>query len=287
MFRFSWKIANVFGVPIRLHLSVFLVFLLIHMTEKSFLKFVLLSAGYLLSVAAHELGHVIAMSMKGQRIKELTLTFIGGSSQTSAKSTSPKDELKTALAGPVTSVMVCLFFLLMTMTAQTYKWPKVIEQTCVALTSINLMILVLFNLLPALPLDGGRILKVTLARYMGKFKATTLAVRFGKMLAFFFIMTGFVSCMDWLPMDNIYTLSLMLAGIFIYSGASGELRAAILEETMRKEGSWAYQYEGDNTSYTTNPSDSVIISPPPYEKGPAKETKILPDKQDHFRYFFI
>src|SRR6202142_1334837 len=168
----SLRVGALFGFPIRVHLSFLLLLgmVVLFMGGLPGLAVVLMVAG---SVLVHELGHALLARHLNVPVKEIGLHFFGGAAQMVGLPRRPADEIAIAAAGPAVSFMLAgLGHELAAMTGlrmfALFGW-------------INLA-LGSFNLLPAFPSDGGRILRAWLARRRGFVLATELAVRVGRIV---------------------------------------------------------------------------------------------------------
>lgn len=167
-------------------------------------------------VTLHELGHAMAARRYGISTKDITLYPIGGVARLEKMPEKPTQELAVALAGPAVNFIIALLM-----------WPIIMQADFSADESGTVMIigahnflpmlgmlnitLAVFNLIPAFPMDGGRVLRALLAMKPGRLKATQIAADIGKLLAFGFVLVGFYS--------NPF---LIFIGIFIILGASAE-----------------------------------------------------------------
>lgn len=169
---------------------------------------VLLAIGLFASVLLHEGAHVVLARRYGGQVKGITLMMLGGVSQITRMPPRPRNEALMALAGPATSlvlggVLVGLY--------RALSGPPDLVMGLFYLGSLN-VILGVFNLLPAFPMDGGRILRAILASRMGPVRATQIAASVGRVLAVAFGIFGLLS-------GNFL---LVLIAIFIYAGAGAE-----------------------------------------------------------------
>lgn len=225
----SIQIGKIMGIPIRLHITFLLilpVFAWIFATsEKQFggfndvqpelLRYSLgMAASVLLftCVLLHELGHSYVAKKHGSEINNITLFLFGGVSSMEDIPRDPKTELKMAVAGPAVSLIIG--FALISI-HEIFK-PELLFQDLPYMRLVWLIgyvniVLGIFNLLPAFPMDGGRVLRAWLAGRMSYIKATQAAAGIGKMFAIFMGVFGF-----------FYSIWLTLIAFFIYIGASEE-----------------------------------------------------------------
>ena len=180
MFR-SFRLGSMLGFPVRLNLSflLFLAVVLLWMGGLAGLAVVLMAAG---SVLLHELGHAVVARHLGVPVSGIELHFFGGAALMGMPR-GPGDEVAIAAAGP--AVSFALAGVGAGLAALT-GW-----QVLALFAWVNL-VLALFNLLPAFPSDGGRILRALLARRRGLVPATDLAVKVGRVVLVALGVTGLV-----------------------------------------------------------------------------------------------
>ena len=168
-------------------------------------------------VVLHEFGHALTARRFGVKTEHITLLPIGGVAAMQELPKEPKQEILIAIAGPMVNVLIAavIWAYLHYSPSQftqaqldSGNWPFLYE-----LLFVNVFLAV-FNLVPAFPMDGGRVLRGILALKLNHAKATLWASRVGKFFAVLFIAYGFVS--------NNFILSLI--GVFIFLGAAGENR---------------------------------------------------------------
>jgi Zn-dependent protease len=211
--RWSVRLGSLFGIPVYLHFT-FLLLL-------GFVGFRQLAQGGLswaiagvASVAAifgcvllHEFGHALAARRYGIRTRDVTLLPIGGVARLERMPEDPRQELVVALAGPAVNVGIALLLGgVLFITGGAVFGGSFIGQ----LLAINIA-LVLFNMLPAFPMDGGRVLRALLATRMNYSQATELAARVGRGMAFLLGIAG----LFWNPM-------LVLIAVFVWFSAGRE-----------------------------------------------------------------
>jgi Zn-dependent protease/CBS domain-containing protein len=181
-------------------------------------------------VLLHEFGHSLVAQRLGIEIHSITLLPIGGVSNLESLPEKPSDEIKITLAGPLVNVVLApIFFgvgLLLgaepRMPTDLFSGIGSVGQFFFYLGYLN-VVLALFNLIPAFPLDGGRVLRGVLATGLGALRATEIASRVGQLFAFAFFLIGLLG-------GNIL---LALIGVFIFFGANGEAQMVRQRELTR------------------------------------------------------
>src|SRR5258705_1269393 len=218
--RWSLKLGKIAGIRLYLHWT-FLLLL-------AFVFYVDLGEGIGLSGAAqrvifvvtlfgcivlHELGHALAARRYGISTRDITLLPIGGVARMERMPREPKQELWVAIAGPLVNVAIAAGLLLVLLAILAIHTRFLVSQLGFArsLMFMNLF-LACFNLLPAFPMDGGRVLRALLAHRLDYVRATRIAARIGQAMAIIFVIVGL----------KIRHPMLMLIGVFIFFGARNE-----------------------------------------------------------------
>ena len=148
---------------------------------------------YLASLLAHELAHSIVATRRGVKVEGITLWLFGGVSRFSSESSSPGAQAWITFVGPLTSLLLGALFLLIAAVVGGGANSALLSASLVWLGYINILLGV-FNLLPAFPLDGGRILQSLIWRGTGdRLRATRIAARIGMAFAFLFIAYGLIT----------------------------------------------------------------------------------------------
>jgi Zn-dependent protease len=177
-----------------------------------------------LCVVLHEFGHAFAAKAFGINTPDITLLPIGGVARLERMPEEPVQELIIAVAGPLVNVVIALGLFVVggaqgLLNRSTVEGGGLIAQ----LLTINIM-LVLFNLLPAFPMDGGRVLRALLATRLSYARATQVAASVGQGFAFVF---GFLGLFGPNPF-------LLFIALFVYIGASQEAALAQMKDVSRR-----------------------------------------------------
>ena len=173
------------------------------------------------SILAHEFGHALVARRRGIEVEEIDLWLLGGVSRMRGEAHAPGDELRFALAGPaVTAVLAACFG------AAALLLPSSTPATVRALVEYQALIncvLLFFNLMPACPLDGGRVLRSLLWRRSGNIvRSTETAASVGRAFGYLLIFLGGLEFLSGAPEG----LWLALIGFFVVSAAGAEVRGA-------------------------------------------------------------
>lgn len=218
----SWsiKLGTVGGSEIRVHLTFFLLLVwiaLAHLDEgtAAAVEGVAFVIAIFACVTLHELGHALAARRYGIRTPDITLLPIGGVARLERFPEKPTAEIVIALAGPAVNVVIAAILILIlgarpeTITAGTIEDPS--AGFLARLAYVNVF-LVLFNLIPAFPMDGGRVFRAVMAIWTGRERATRIAAIVGQGVAFLF---GLLGLMSGNPI-------LIFIAIFVYLAAGAE-----------------------------------------------------------------
>ena len=231
--KWSLKVGRVFGIEVYLHFTflLLLVFLgIAQWTSTREVASVFNGVGFILllfgCIALHEFGHALMARYYGIQTKDITLLPIGGLARLEKIPEKPIQEFWVALAGPAVNVVIAGLIALWLLATDGFTPLAEMEKTggtlLQRLMGVNLVI-VLFNLLPAFPMDGGRVLRAVLAAAMGRRRATVIAANIGQGMAILFGTVGF-----------LYNPFLIFIAIFVYLGAQAE--ADMVEMQFALEG---------------------------------------------------
>jgi Zn-dependent protease/CBS domain-containing protein len=181
---------------------------------------------FFLSLLAHELGHALQARREGMEIDGITLWLFGGVAKFRGTFPSAGAEFRIAIAGPLVSLALGLFFVAV---AVAVSLPTEVDGVAAWLGYINLVLLV-FNLLPALPLDGGRVLRAALWAAKRDFaSATRIAAGVGRAFGFLFIALGIAMFVIWNDFSGAW---LAFVGWFLLGAASAEARYLAVRDAI-------------------------------------------------------
>jgi len=234
---------DIMGIPINLHIS-FLIFLPVlawligrqidfyiellnlginpsEITQgtNAFLVGLFAAVGLFIGVTLHELGHSLVGISYGVKVESITLYVLGGVAQLEEIPSRPGEEAKMALAGPATSFALGgIFWLLLTWANPAGAVPRFMLGY---LFYVNIAVGI-FNLVPALPLDGGRVLRSLISLRKSHFEATKIATQLSKFLAVLMGIYGLLS----------FNIILLVIAFYIYSGVVSEFRNVVLDRAL-------------------------------------------------------
>jgi Zn-dependent protease len=183
-------------------------------------------------IVLHEMGHALVARAVGIPIRGITLFLFGGVAELEDEPKSARSEFLMAIAGPVVSAVLGAAFLVLGAAATALQWPLALVVMLYHLGIINLSVLV-FNLVPAFPLDGGRVLRSALWAAFGSLRrATYWAALCGRGFAWLLIGLGLLCILNRLYIPGIW---LGLIGLFLDSAARGSYQAVLIRQTLHGE----------------------------------------------------
>jgi Zn-dependent protease len=180
---------------------------------------------FLASLLAHELAHALVARRNGIEVESIVLWLLGGVAQLRGEAKTPGADFRVAIVGPLTSVVLGIVF---GAAAGALRWLGVAGLPVGVLTYLSgtNVVLAVFNLIPAAPLDGGRVLRAALWRWRGdRYAAAVNAARVGRILGFVIIAIGVLQVVTGSGLGGIW---LALIGWFIVSAATAEEQQARL-----------------------------------------------------------
>ncbi len=240
----SIRLGKIMGIPVRIHYTLWVVFLLIAwslaygymphqypgLSELTYWTIGIASAIVLfVSVLIHELSHSYIAKKNGLPIARITLFFFGGVSEMTEEPQDPGLEVRMAAAGPLMSFLIAGVLGAVWYLGQIAHLPIIITATVGYGALIN-AVLGAFNLLPAFPLDGGRVFRGSLWKHSNNLiSATRTATRVSEALSLLMMVGGFVAIIVGDFVDGIW---IVVLGWFIRSGAETSLRQTLVGETL-------------------------------------------------------
>jgi Zn-dependent protease/CBS domain-containing protein len=242
MRRWSIPVLDIFGIHFRLHFSFPLMFCLVWTLEAGRgpqvgLRSLLLMAAVALAVMAHELGHALIAARSGIKVRSVVLLPIAGIALLDEQAQRGMDaprEIRMALAGPLVNLLFAALIgssiLIFRPSVQLFSFPW--------LTPFNLLRSLFWaqifvggiNLLPAYPLDGGRILRAVLACNGDQVTATRRAVSIGQFFSLALFLCGGAVFLG----SSSNNLWIMMAGVFLFLAAQLEDRSMILQAVLER-----------------------------------------------------
>jgi Zn-dependent protease/CBS domain-containing protein len=246
MFGKPIDLFRLFGIMIRLDVSWFVVAALISwslasgffpvavpgLSASTYWAMGIIGAlGLFLSVLIHEFAHALVAQRKGIAMRGITLFLFGGVAEMDSEPPSAKAEFLVAIAGPIATLLIAGFFFA-TAAAGATTWPRSVAAVLGYLTTINVL-LAIFNMVPAFPLDGGRVLRAVLWHWKRDLRNATritsgIGSAFGMILiglGIFALITGsFLAGMWW-----------ALIGLFLRAAAAASYQQVLLRDALGGE----------------------------------------------------
>jgi Zn-dependent protease/CBS domain-containing protein len=229
--RWQWKLGTFAGIDVFIH-ATFLLLIgwvgythwLEHGTIAKVVEGILFILALFLSVVLHEYGHALTARRYGIKTRDITLYPIGGVARLERMPDKPIEELWVALMGPAVNVVIAaVLFVILYLSGSLAQMSDLTVASGSFLTRLMLVnvSLVVFNLLPAFPMDGGRVLRALLAMRMDYVRATQIAATIGQGMAFLFGLAGLFG--------NPF---LLFIAFFVWIGASQEASMVQMRNTI-------------------------------------------------------
>ncbi|WP_436643824.1 site-2 protease family protein [Microbaculum sp. FT89] len=229
----SLTVGRIAGTDVRIHLTFLLLLAWIGVAHyiqggaAAAIEGVLFISAVFLCVVLHEFGHAMAARHYGIGTKDITLLPIGGLARLERFPEKPGQEIVVAAAGPAVNVVIAVVLILIFGFPADPAALQQVENPQIGfferLAAVNIF-LVVFNLIPAFPMDGGRVLRAALSYRLDRFRATEVAASIGQALAFFFGFMGLIG-------GNAI---LVFIAIFVYLAATAEAASEGLMALGRK-----------------------------------------------------
>ncbi|MDQ2944076.1 MAG: site-2 protease family protein [Candidatus Dormibacteraeota bacterium] len=247
----SVRVGRIAGIEVGFHWSLAIVFVLIvwslagqilpsvvpdQAQSAYWLVSVLAAFLFYASLLSHEMGHALVARRLGVKVDGITLWIFGGVARLRGDAGTPGMEAKIALAGPLVSLALAILFGAVTFGLDSAAGPPLVEGGFAWLAASNAMLL-LFNLVPAFPLDGGRLLRAWLWQRSGdRYRATSTAARLGRICAFLMIGLGLVALFIQGALSGLW---LIFLGWFLMSAARSEESQVLMRGAIEALGNRA------------------------------------------------
>ncbi|MBT8367222.1 MAG: site-2 protease family protein [Deltaproteobacteria bacterium] len=229
--KWSLKIGRFSGIDIRMHLTFILLIgwvALLHWRQGQSIAAVVAGVTFILAVflcvILHEFGHALAARRYGIKTRDIILLPIGGVARLEKLPTNPLHELWVALAGPAVNIVIAAILFVWLKLSASFEPFQMMTVTAgpffERMLAVNLFIIA-FNMIPAFPMDGGRVLRAVLALRTEHSRATQIAASFGQAIAVFFAVIGL-----------FYNPFLLIIAFFVWIGASREARVAQMRSAV-------------------------------------------------------
>jgi Zn-dependent protease len=229
--KWSWKLGRVAGIDVYMHATFLLIIgwvMLTYWMEGRSLAGTLSGVGFTLAlfgcVLLHEFGHALAARKYGIKTRDITLLPIGGVARLERMPDDPRQELWVALAGPAVNIGIAaalFIWLQLTTGLEPLSRLSMTEGSFLWRLMITNIFLAIFNLLPAFPMDGGRVVRAILATRMDYTRATQIAATLGQGMALVFGFIGFFT--------NPF---LIFVAFFVWIGAAQEAGMAQMKSAL-------------------------------------------------------
>ncbi len=227
--KYSFKIASAWGIPIELHITFILLMAAVLILSYPQLYFFILILFLFVFVVFHELAHSVVARHYKIKVRKIVLYPIGGVSEIEEIPDKPSIEWRMAFAGPLTSFAIGGILLgldqIVSIGVPATSIAPAISTAGSLMFDLAILNLILgaFNMIPAFPMDGGRVFRALLAERMGFSDATKYAAFIGRILGIVMAVIGI-----------FYNWLLIIVGVFIYIGASEEAEQTIVSTTIAR-----------------------------------------------------
>jgi stage IV sporulation protein FB len=258
--RWSFHLARIAGIDVKVHATFFLLLAwigwLYHRAGgvTAAVDGIILVCLIFLCVLLHEFGHALAARRYGIKTPDITLLPIGGVARLERMPDKPSEEIVVAVAGPLVNVVIAACLWIVIGLTGSLPDPDLVQATGISLPLRLFVVnvwLVIFNAIPAFPMDGGRVLRALLAIRMDYGRATSIAASIGQGIAAIFFMLGLFGN----PM-------LLLIAVFVYFGAANEAAFAQIKSVtsgLRVSAAMVTQFQSLPIHATLNEAIEALL----------------------------
>lgn len=257
--RWSWTVARIAGINVDVHATFLILLAWIALagygrthTVAAAVAGVLLTLAIFASVVLHEFGHALTAARFGVKTRSITLLPIGGVAHLERVPDRPRQELAIAIAGPlVTLAIIAILYGILRVGGPVTSAASAATPGRAFVAQIMWVNILLagFNLLPAFPMDGGRVLRAALATRMPFARATEIAARIGKAFALVFALVGLF------VVNNPF---LVIIAVFVWLSAAGEAAAVQLKTAVAHVSVASAMITDVRTLNTTQPVSAAV-----------------------------
>ncbi len=249
MFGSRWRLFRLFGIPISVDASWLIILALVTWSlatgifrqelpelpaSNRWLLGLLTAVAFFVCIVLHEMGHALVARSVGMRIRGITLFLFGGVAELGDEPTSARNEFLMAIAGPVVSAILVGVFWYLAASGTAADWSAAAVIPLSYLAQINLWILI-FNLLPAFPLDGGRVFRSILWGITGNLRRSTyIAALVGRGFGWLLIGVGVLLFISG-PGLFLSGFWLALIGLFVSNAASSSYQQVLIRQALAGE----------------------------------------------------
>jgi Zn-dependent protease/CBS domain-containing protein len=242
----SFRIGKIMGIDIEVNASWFIIFALVTYTLAAgyfpvyypafdsttrWVSSSVIALMFFASVLLHELSHSVVSIKLGMPVKKITLFIFGGIAQIEQEPDEPVKELKMAIAGPGMSLLLCGLFFILAKLFAVMNFSQAAVVSLEYLSNINLS-LAIFNLVPAFPLDGGRVLRALIWRFSGNLqKSTRIASAMGSIFGYLLIAAGIFLLLNNYIVNGVW---LLFIGWFINQMSKESYQSMLLSDIFDK-----------------------------------------------------
>lgn len=238
------RLGKIAGIPVGINWSILLIFFLIawemadlvlpayhphDATAVYWIVGILTTVLFFASLLAHEVSHSVVAKHNGIGVRRITLWLFGGVSELESEALNPGADFRIAVVGPLTSLVLALVFGAIALTVHQGHGTEGVVVAAVGWLAWMNLLLGAFNLVPAAPLDGGRVLRALLWRRSGdRLRAATAAAQAGEAFGYLLIVVGVLEFLT----VSVFGLWLVFMGWFLLAAARSEQSSTVMRSSL-------------------------------------------------------